>query len=174
MVAKSDHTRRSCGEARSRATPRPAYTEVSRHSLRNGDLCLVRQGDREPCLRRCGVGQGTLTPRWAQHLNARYLEGRAHKFTEVDSYQLSCAIVVRGRPCIDKSVFRRNVGRRERVEPGQATVDYIRQRFEVAWALLPRSEIGVLERALIASFGSKWDLYNVSGNPRAKLTSPFG
>ena len=35
--------------------------------------------------------------------------------------------------------------------------------------LLPRSEIGVLKRALIASFGTKWDLYNVSGNPRAEL-----
>jgi hypothetical protein len=55
---------------------------------------------------------------WGQHLNPGYLEGRARKFTAADSFQLGCAVVVRGRPCIDKSVFRRNIGRRERIAPG--------------------------------------------------------
>ena len=113
-------------------------------------------------------GSGLRRRIWAQHLNPRYLEGREQKFTGADLFQLSCAVVVRGRPWIDKSVFRRNIGRRERIAPGQATVDYIRHRLEVAWALLPRSEICVLERALIASFGTKWDLYNLRGNTRAE------
>jgi hypothetical protein len=43
---------------------------------------------------------------WAQHLNPGYVEGRAQKFTPADSFQLSCAVIVRGQPHIDKSVFR--------------------------------------------------------------------
>jgi hypothetical protein len=64
-------------------------------------------------------------------------------------------------------VFRRNIGRRERVAPGQATVDYIRERLEVAWVVLPQSEIAILERDLIAKCAIQWDLYNLSGNPLA-------
>lgn len=111
-------------------------------------------------------GRGLRHRIWAQHLNPNYLEWREHKFTGADLFQLNYAVVVRGRPCIDKSVFRRNIGRRERIEPGQGTVDYIRHRLEVAWALLPRAEIVMLERELIARFGAKWDLYNLNGNPR--------
>jgi hypothetical protein len=111
---------------------------------------------------------------WAQHLNPNYVEGRERKFTAADSFQLGCAVVVRGRRCIDKSVFRRNIGRRERIAPGQGTVDYISQALEVAWVLLPRSEIVILERELIARFGAKWDLYNLNGNPRigSELRNP--
>jgi hypothetical protein len=69
---------------------------------------------------------------WAQHLNPSYLEGRARKFTAADSFQLGCAVVVRARPCIDKSVFRRNIGRRECIAPGRPTVDYVCQHFELA------------------------------------------
>ena len=102
---------------------------------------------------------------WAQHLNPRYLEGRALKITTADAFQLSRAVVVRGQPRIDKSVFRRNIGRRERIAPGQETVDYIRECFEVAWVVLPQSEVAILERELIARFAAMWDLYNLSGNP---------
>lgn len=102
---------------------------------------------------------------WAQHLNPRYLEGRALKFTEADSFQLSCAVTIRGQPRIDKSVFRRNVGRREQVAPGQPTVDYIRRHFELAWVILPRSEIAILERDLIARIAPTGPLYNLGGNP---------
>lgn len=102
----------------------------------------------------------------AQHLNRSYLEGRTRKFTEADSFQLGCAVVVRGQPCIDKSVFRRNIGRRERIAPGQPTIDYIREHFELAWVVLPQAEIAILERDLIATF-AQWDLYNLGGNPLA-------
>ena len=101
----------------------------------------------------------------------RYLEGRAHKFTEADSYQLGCAAVVRGRSCIDKSVFRRNIGRRERIAPGQATVDYIRQHFEVAWIVLPQPAIVPFERGLIERLAAEYDLYNRNGNPRGLVSN---
>lgn len=100
---------------------------------------------------------------WAQHLNPNYLEWREQKFTDADFFQLSCAVAVRGRLCIDKSVFRRNIGRRERIPPGEPTVDYIRHHFAVAWAVLPRSEIVALESALIARFSAACDLYNLAG-----------
>jgi hypothetical protein len=48
---------------------------------------------------------------WAQHLNPIYLEGRIEKITAADSFQLGCAVVLRGQPRIDKSVLRRNIGR---------------------------------------------------------------
>jgi hypothetical protein len=72
-----------------------------------------------------------------------------------------------GQPRIDKSVLRRNIGRRECIGPGQPTVDYIRERFEVAWVVTPQSKIAMLERGLIARLAAEWDLYNLSGN-RAK------
>lgn len=101
----------------------------------------------------------------AQHLNPDYLEGRAEKFTAADAFQLGCAVVVQGQRRIDKSAFRRNIGRRNRIAPGQATVDYICECFEVAWVVLPRLEVAVLEHELIAHFAPKYDLYNRSGNP---------
>jgi hypothetical protein len=101
---------------------------------------------------------------WAQHLNPFYLEGRAQKITAADSFQLGCAVVLRGQPRIDKSVFRRNIGRRERIGPSQAIVDYIRERFEVAWVVTPQSKIAMLERGLIARLAAERDLYNLSGN----------
>jgi hypothetical protein len=61
-------------------------------------------------------------------------------------------------------VFRRNIGRRERIGPGQAAVDFIRERFELAWVVTPQSKIAMLERGLIARFAAEWDLYNLSGN----------
>jgi hypothetical protein len=68
---------------------------------------------------------------WAQHLSPGYLEGRVQKVTSADSFQLSCTVVMRGEPRIDKSVFRRNVGRRERIAPGQPTVHYTCNHFAV-------------------------------------------
>ena len=117
-------------------------------------------------------GKGLQHRIWAQHLNPGYLEGRAQKMTAADAFQRSCAVVVRGQSCIDKSVFRRNIGRRMHIAPGQATVDYIRACFEVVWVVLPPSEVAVLERALIAKLTTQWDLYNLSGNPPTSVLYP--
>lgn len=75
-------------------------------------------------------------------------------------------MVIHGQPCIDKSVFRRKVGRRERIAPAQPTVDFIRAHLDVAVVVLPLARIARLERELIATFAAQWDLYNLSGNPR--------
>lgn len=108
---------------------------------------------------------------WAQHLNPNYLEWREQKFTEADVFQLGCAVVVRGRRGIDKSVFRRGIGRPERIPPGPLTVDYIRQYFKVAWIVLLQPEVVALERGLIGRLAAAYDLYNLSDNPRALRAS---
>jgi hypothetical protein len=108
---------------------------------------------------------------WAQHLNPNYLEWREQKFTEADVFQLGCAVVVRGRRGIYKSVFRRGIGRRERIAPGQLTVDYIRQYFEVAWIVLPQPAVIPLERRLIERLAAEYDLYNRNGNPRGLVSN---
>jgi hypothetical protein len=81
--------------------------------------------------------QGLRHRLWAQHLNPRYLEGRAQKMTTADAFQRSCAVLVRGQPRINTSVFRRNLGRRQRITPGQATVNCMRAYCEVVWVVLP-------------------------------------
>jgi hypothetical protein len=40
---------------------------------------------------------------WAQHLNPGYLEGRVQKVTSADSFQLSCTVVMRGKPRITRA-----------------------------------------------------------------------
>jgi hypothetical protein len=70
---------------------------------------------------------------WGQHLNPNYLESRTAKFREEDAFQKSCGVLLAGKVCVDKSVFRRSLGRRFQLAPGQATVDYIRENLTVAW-----------------------------------------
>jgi hypothetical protein len=97
-------------------------------------------------------GAGLRHRIWAQHLNRRYLEGRSEKISAADEHQLEHAVLVRGRRCIDKSVFRRSIGRCHRLPPGQATVDFIRDYLVVAWVGLPdltRLDILGLEGELV-------------------------
>jgi hypothetical protein len=68
-----------------------------------------------------------------QHLNAKYLETRPEKFRGEDAFQLGCGVMVGGKVCVDKSVFRRSVGRWQRLAPGEETVRYIIENLEVAW-----------------------------------------
>ena len=82
-----------------------------------------------------GTGDGGLKKRIVtQHLNPKYIEFRPKVHNEVkDSFQLSCAItriskkdgsIERG---IDKSAFRKTIGRTLRLRPGEATVNYIKE-----------------------------------------------
>jgi hypothetical protein len=110
------------------------------------------------------TGSGGLRRRiWAQHLNPRYLEGRSDRIVAADSFQLSRAVIVRGQRVIDKSVFRRNIGRRERLAPGQPTVDYICIHFAVSWLTVPLLEAAAFERYLIKALSPVSDLYNRAG-----------
>lgn len=65
-----------------------------------------------------------------QHLNPKYLEFREHKHTSYDEFQLSHPVIKvssggiekRG---IDKSSFRKSIGRKLKLYPGDETCSYI-------------------------------------------------
>lgn len=98
--------------------------------------------------------RGGLTGRiWSQHLNPRYLESRETKFRILaDDFQRGCNVLRGGKICVDKSVFRRSIGRRFSLGPGEGTVRYIRQHLSVAWVTVVPDlvrEIPRFERELI-------------------------
>lgn len=70
-----------------------------------------------------------------QHLNPKYLEFRPEKHTSKDQYQLENAIIKSDkvtnviRKGIDKSTFRKVVGRMFKLKPGEETVNYIQENF---------------------------------------------
>jgi len=78
------------------------------------------------------VGSGGLKVRiCSQHLNPKYLEFRSTKHTAKDSFQLNCAIEKISKKTgvlqkgIDKSAFRKSIGRKLALKPGEGTVSYI-------------------------------------------------
>ena len=65
-----------------------------------------------------------------QHLNPRYLESREHKHSVKDDFQLMHPIMrlsSKGiiKKCIDKSTFRKSIGRALKLKPGDETCSYI-------------------------------------------------
>ena len=66
----------------------------------------------------------------SKHLNKNYLEYREIKHSKIkDSYQIKNAIRKEANPerkYIDKSAFRKNVGRLMELCPGEDTLDYVR------------------------------------------------
>ena len=80
------------------------------------------------------AGKGGLYRRIvAQHLNCKYLEARTQKFTNKDDYQLSHPIYLSGKVAIDKSAFRKNVAREQKLRAGEESVNYILRNFDLAY-----------------------------------------
>jgi hypothetical protein len=80
------------------------------------------------------TGRGGLRRRiCSQHLNPNYLESRPERLRPEDEFQRNCAVLVGGKVCVDKSVFRRGLGRRFKLAPGEGTVRYICENLAVAW-----------------------------------------
>ncbi|NVK30142.1 MAG: hypothetical protein HWE20_04000 [Gammaproteobacteria bacterium] len=79
------------------------------------------------------IGVGGLKKRIAQqHLNPKYLEYRSEKHTSKDEFQLKYAIPKFSKKTgktkygIDKSAFRKAIGRMRKLKPGDETVNYIK------------------------------------------------
>lgn len=71
-----------------------------------------------------------------QHLNPEYLEFRETKHNSKDSFQLEHAIVkIRSnnqiKNGIDKSSFRKSIGRKLSIKPGASTCDYILENLKL-------------------------------------------
>jgi len=113
--------------------PKNAYEILS---IRKGIYFWFYRGKCEPCYIGIAIGTGGLKRRVvSQHLNPKYLEFRASKHTEKDAYQMANS-VERGskdnnllRSGIDKSAFRKSIGRKKSINPGSPTVEYIFNNF---------------------------------------------
>jgi|TARA_B100000315_G_C14351682_1_gene484306 hypothetical protein len=111
------------------------------------------------------VGVGGLRRRIvSQHLNPKYLEYRTIKHTEKDHFQLSNAVKRLSkdnktvRKGIDKSAFRKSIGRMLKLKPGNETVEYIVNNLYVK---THESEditaIKLLEEKLISEYQPKFN-----------------
>jgi hypothetical protein len=90
------------------------------------------------------TGVGGLRNRIGHHLSPRYLESRSEELRPEDQFQLSCGVLLNGRPAVDKSVFRRSLGRSLKLSPGEGTVDHIRQNLSVGWVTFSPKDAGTV------------------------------
>src|SRR5207249_3940942 len=89
------------------------------------------------------------------------LESQEAKFQPADDFQRGCNVVVGGKLCVDKSVFRRSIGRSLRLAPGEETVRHIREHLAVAWVTftpdlaseIPRMELELILHHLCVQLG---------------------
>ncbi len=104
-------------------------------------------------------GVGGLKRRIGQHLNPKYLEPRSEKqHTSKDAFQLSHAIIKNDKKAIDKSSFRKSIGRMLNLKPGDETVEYIRNnlRLEI-FESDDKEHIENMEKEFIKRFKPKFN-----------------
>ncbi len=111
------------------------------------------------------LGVGGLKKRIAsQHLNPKYLEYRAEKHTSKDHYQLKYTIKRKSkkdgsvRKGIDKSAFRKSIGRKLSLKPGKETVNYITENLYLKiYESEKIDDIKLLEKKLIEQYQPKFN-----------------
>ena len=121
------------------------------------------------------LGVGGLRKRIVgQHLNPKYLEFRPDKQSEKDKYQLEHPIRRLSknggvaRCGIDKSAFRKAIGRKLKLKPGVDTVNYI---LENLYLKVFESEDINFVKALEVELINKYEpLFNTSHNPKKSHT----
>ncbi|MBI4826371.1 MAG: hypothetical protein HY807_08120 [Nitrospirae bacterium] len=117
------------------------------------------------------LGAGGLKKRIvSQHLNPAYLEFRPEKHTEKDRFQLEHAIhriskdEKNVRYGIDKSAFRKSIGRKLKLKPGIETVTYIMKNL---YLKVFESENISIVRALEIDLIKKYEpVFNTSHNTK--------
>lgn len=96
-----------------------------------------------------------------QHLNEKYLEFRESKQNpELDKFQLSQAVQTldaegNAKMGIDKSTFRKKIGRKFKLKPGSETVSYIKENGTLKFTVINNIEdksLDLIEATLIAFF----------------------
>jgi hypothetical protein len=88
-----------------------------------------------------------------QHLNPKQIEYRAKvHHVEKDAFQLEHPVIRErdGAPGVDQSVFRRGIGRKYNIKPGEGTVDYIKKNLYLKFFEVDdKEELMILEKQLI-------------------------
>lgn len=117
------------------------------------------------------LGAGGLKKRVAsQHLNPLYLEFRSQKQSEKDKFQLQHAVFRTSkdgktpRYGIDKSAFRKSIGRVERLKPGEETVQYIVQNLYLK--VFESENIDAIRNLEISLIKKHEPLFNISHKPK--------
>jgi predicted RNA-binding protein with PUA-like domain len=99
-----------------------------------------------------------------QHLNPDYLLTDKNKWNEKDVFQAQNPAILKGKPAIDKSAFRKNISRGHKLQPGIDSVEYIKNNFTLRFLNISRKEdIFSLEKELISFYKPK---YNITNNPQ--------
>jgi len=98
-----------------------------------------------------------------QHLNPKYIEFRSEKHSSKDFFQLKFPIkkMVKGelKSGIDQSAFRKNIGRKLQVKPGDGTVNYILNNFYLKYQEVSEIEkLKLLEKELIRRFKPEFNI----------------
>jgi hypothetical protein len=87
---------------------------------------------------------------------------------EKDAFQIANSVLSNGKKAIDKSAFRKNIGRLHHVRPGEETVRFIQENFTVRFIVLGTIELAKsLEEEIIRCHQPR---YNIVGNPDAHWT----
>lgn len=111
-----------------------------------------------------GAGKNGLYNRIVrQHLNPKYIEYRSEKHSSKDFFQLNHPIkkIVKGewKEGIDQSAFRKNIGRKLEVKPGEGTVNYILDNFYLKYhEVSDVQELKEMENELIQKFKPKFNI----------------
>jgi hypothetical protein len=117
------------------------------------------------------LGSGGLKKRiLSQHLNSSYLEFRPQKQSEKDKFQLQHAVRRMSkdgktqRYGIDKSAFRKSIGRKKNLKPGEETVQYIMHNLYLK--VFESEDISAIKDMEISLIKKHEPLFNTSHNSR--------
>jgi hypothetical protein len=117
------------------------------------------------------LGSGGLKRRVvSQHLNSAYLEFRSHKQSEKDKFQLQHAVCRTSKDGktlhygIDKSAFRKSIGRKLNLKPGDETVQYILQNLYLK--VFESENVSAIKKLEVSLIKKYEPLFNTSHNPR--------
>lgn len=104
----------------------------------------------------------------SQHLNPRYLQTDQRKWCpKKNSYQIEHHTVSNNKPAIDKSAFRKNIGRINCIAPGLHTVNFIKLEFFLQFLTLQSKKRTLqLEKTIIIEFSPE---YNIQGNRKGRI-----
>lgn len=110
-------------ESLSEIDPKVANEALSK---KKGIYFWISKRTKKPVYIGSAAGKAGLKARIRQHLDPNYIEYRSTHHRERDAFQLSCPLRHDdGRIGIDKSSFRKAIGRKKKIGPGMPTVSYI-------------------------------------------------
>lgn len=145
----------------SKIDPKEAVEKIPKNT---GIYFWFRKDDDELIYIGTGAGKNGLYNRIVrQHLNPKYIEFRSEKHSLKDTFQLNHPIIkeVKGvmKPGIDQSAFRKNIGRKLHIKPGEGTVNYIMESFYLRFIEVNNiQQLKQLEIELIKKHNPKFNI----------------